>query len=80
MPSSLQLQGKPENFQAAQEALLKRAKANSDAQLGQYDPSNETAEAGERTYEKGYKVGGAEGVRGEWGLGLRWGRRGLAVC
>jgi fructose-bisphosphate aldolase class I len=51
------LQGKPENFQAAQEALLKRAKANSDAQLGQYDPSNEAAEAGERTYEKGYKVG-----------------------
>jgi len=48
-------QGKPENIKAAQEALLKRAKANSDAQLGQYDPSNESAEAGERTYEKGYK-------------------------
>lgn len=45
-------QGKPENFQAAQEALLKRAKANSDAQLGQYDPANESAEAAQRTYEK----------------------------
>lgn len=50
-------QGKPENLKAAQDALLKRAKANSDAQLGQYDPSNESADAGERTYEKGYKVG-----------------------
>jgi fructose-bisphosphate aldolase class I len=48
-------QGKPENMKAAQDALLKRAKANSDAQLGQYDPSNESADAGERTYEKGYK-------------------------
>ncbi|WIA09821.1 hypothetical protein OEZ85_009196 [Tetradesmus obliquus] len=48
-------QGKPENFKAGQEALLKRAKANSLAQMGQYDPSNESAEAAERTYEKGYK-------------------------
>jgi len=48
-------QGKPENLKLAQEALLKRARANSDAQLGQYDPSNESADAGERTYEKGYK-------------------------
>jgi fructose-bisphosphate aldolase class I len=48
-------QGKPENLQVAQEALLKRAKANSDAQLGQYNPANESADAGERTYEKGYK-------------------------
>jgi fructose-bisphosphate aldolase class I len=48
-------QGKPENLKAAQDALLKRAKANSDAQLGQYDPSNESADAGQRTYEKGYK-------------------------
>jgi len=48
-------QGKPENAKAAQEALLKRAKANSDAQLGKYDPSNESADAGQRTYEKGYK-------------------------
>ena len=36
------------------QALLKRAKANSQAQLGQYDPSTESSEAGERTYEKGY--------------------------
>jgi fructose-bisphosphate aldolase class I len=48
-------QGKPENMKAAQEALLKRAKANSDAQLGKYDPSNESADAAQRTYEKGYK-------------------------
>jgi fructose-bisphosphate aldolase class I len=55
------LQGKPENLKAAQDALLKRAKANSDAQLGQYDPSNESSDAGQRTYEKGYKVRGPEG-------------------
>lgn len=48
-------QGKPENAKAGQEALLKRAKANSDAQLGKYDASGESAAAGERTYEKGYK-------------------------
>eukprot|EP00878_Enallax_costatus_P000073 GHUV01000097.1.p1 GENE.GHUV01000097.1~~GHUV01000097.1.p1 ORF type:complete len:378 (+),score=108.71 GHUV01000097.1:139-1272(+) len=48
-------QGKPENMKAGQDALLKRAKANSDAQLGQYDPSNESADASQRTYEKGYK-------------------------
>lgn len=36
------------------QALMKRAKANSTAQLGQYDPSTESSEAGERTYEKGY--------------------------
>eukprot|EP00882_Tetradesmus_deserticola_P000012 GHRQ01000013.1.p1 GENE.GHRQ01000013.1~~GHRQ01000013.1.p1 ORF type:complete len:419 (+),score=191.25 GHRQ01000013.1:124-1257(+) len=48
-------QGKPENLQAGQEALLKRAKANSDAQQGKYDPSNESADASQRTYEKGYK-------------------------
>jgi len=48
-------QGKPENKAAGQEALLKRAKANSEAQLGKYDPANESADAGERTYEKGYK-------------------------
>jgi fructose-bisphosphate aldolase class I len=47
-------QGDSNNVQAAQEALLKRAKANSQAQLGQYDASSESAEAGERTYEKGY--------------------------
>jgi fructose-bisphosphate aldolase class I len=48
-------QGKPENAEAAKQALLKRASANSAAQLGKYDPSNESAGAGERTYEKGYK-------------------------
>lgn len=48
-------QGKSENVKAAQEALLKRAKANSDAQLGKYDPSSESAEAGQKLYEKGYK-------------------------
>lgn len=48
-------QGKPENMKAGQEALLKRAKANSDAQLGKYDAAGESAAAGERTYEKGYK-------------------------
>lgn len=55
-PNQNPTQGKPENLKLAQEALLKRAKANSDAQLGQYNPANESAEAGERTYEKGYKV------------------------
>ena len=48
------VQGQPENKQVAQEALLKRAKANSQAQRGQYDPSTESKEAGERTFEKGY--------------------------
>lgn len=33
---------------------MKRAQANSQAQLGKYDPSSESSEAGERTYEKGY--------------------------
>ncbi len=47
-------QGDPANKAAAQESLIKRAKANSDAQLGKYDPSTEGAEAGERTFEKGY--------------------------
>jgi fructose-bisphosphate aldolase class I len=48
-------QGNPANKQAAQEALLTRAKANSDAQLGKYDPSNESADAGKSLYEAGYK-------------------------
>ncbi|GFH20479.1 uncharacterized protein HaLaN_17607, partial [Haematococcus lacustris] len=49
-------QGKPENVAAAQEALLKRAKANSEAQLGKYDPASEgTTEAAKSLYEKGYK-------------------------
>jgi hypothetical protein len=50
------LQGKPENVAKAQEALLKRAKANSDAQLGKYDPATEgSSEAAKSLYEKGYK-------------------------
>jgi fructose-bisphosphate aldolase class I len=48
-------QGRPENVAAAQEALLKRARANSTAQLGKYDPSKEDASAGEGMFEKGYK-------------------------
>jgi fructose-bisphosphate aldolase class I len=49
-------QGKPENVAKAQEALLKRAKANSDAQLGKYDPATEgSTEAAKSLYEKGYK-------------------------
>ncbi len=47
-------QGKPENVQAAQAALLKRAKANSDAQQGKYDASAEGKEAAEGMYQKGY--------------------------
>jgi fructose-bisphosphate aldolase class I len=47
--------GDAKNNQAGQEALLVRAKANSDAQLGKYDPSTESAEAGKSLYEKGYK-------------------------
>ena len=49
-------QGKPENVAKAQEARLKRAKANSDAQLGKYDPATEgSTEAAKSLYEKGYK-------------------------
>jgi hypothetical protein len=47
-------QGKPENVQISQEALLKRAKANSLAQQGKYDASGEGKEAGAGMYEKGY--------------------------
>ena len=46
------MQGEEKNLAAAQQALLKRAKANSMAQLGKYDPSLESADAGERTFEK----------------------------
>jgi len=49
-------QGKPENIAKAQEALLKRAKANSDAQLGKYDAAADgSSEAAASLYEKGYK-------------------------
>jgi len=47
-------QGEPANVEAGQKALLKRAAANSAAQLGKYDPSQEDAAAGESTYEKNY--------------------------
>ncbi len=36
----------------AQESLLRRAKANSDAQLGKYSAEGESAEAGKGMYEK----------------------------
>lgn len=48
-------QGDEKNEQAAQEALLKRARANSMAQLGKYDPSDESAEAAKGMFEKNYK-------------------------
>jgi len=47
--------GEEGNVEVAQQALLKRAKANSEAQLGKYDPSNESAEAAQGMFEKGYK-------------------------
>jgi fructose-bisphosphate aldolase class I len=47
-------QGEDANVKAAQDALLKRAKANSMAQLGKYDSSIEDASADQRTFEKGY--------------------------
>jgi len=48
--------GKPENVKKAQDALIARAKANSLAQQGKYDPSSEgNAEAAKSMYEKGYK-------------------------
>ncbi|KAG7669094.1 hypothetical protein Ndes2526B_g00821 [Nannochloris sp. 'desiccata'] len=46
--------GEEGNFKAAQEALIGRAKANSDAQLGKYSGAGESAEAGKGMYEKGY--------------------------
>lgn len=46
--------GKAENVQAAQAALLKRAKANSEAQMGKYDPSQESKTAAEGMFQKGY--------------------------
>jgi fructose-bisphosphate aldolase class I len=47
--------GEEGQFKAAQEALLKRAKANSDAQLGKYDPANEGKEASEGMFVANYK-------------------------
>merc|ERR1712159_943899 len=47
-------QGKADNVKQAQEALLKRAKANSQAQLGKYTPEGEDKAAAEGMYQKGY--------------------------
>lgn len=47
-------QGKDESRDAAQAALLRRAKANSEAQLGKYTPEGEDASAAQGMYEKGY--------------------------
>ncbi|CAA0827687.1 Probable fructose-bisphosphate aldolase 2-chloroplastic [Striga hermonthica] len=46
--------GRPENVQAAQEALLIRAKANSLAQLGKYTGEGESEEAKKGMFVKGY--------------------------
>ncbi|KAL9173878.1 hypothetical protein ABFS82_02G017700 [Erythranthe guttata] len=46
--------GLPENVQAAQEALLVRAKANSLAQLGKYTGEGESEEAKKGMFVKGY--------------------------
>jgi len=47
-------QGQESNVKAAQEALMRRAKANSDAQLGKYSPEGEDESAAKGMYEKGY--------------------------
>ncbi|KAL6011534.1 Fructose-bisphosphate aldolase 3, chloroplastic [Asimina triloba] len=47
-------QGRPENVEAAQKALLVRAKANSLAQLGQYTSEGESDEAKKGMFVKGY--------------------------
>merc|ERR1711939_247507 len=47
-------QGQDANKEAAQTALVGRAKANSLAQLGKYDASGEAASAGQGMFEKGY--------------------------
>ena len=48
------VQGNDDNRQSAQEALLRRAKANSEAQLGKYTPEGEDKSAAEGMYEAGY--------------------------
>ena len=61
--------GEEANVQIAQEALLKRASANSAAQLGKYDPSGESAEAAKGMFEKGYQVRvlpACTGAAGAW--------------
>lgn len=47
-------QGQPENVEAAQKALLIRAKANSVAQLGHYSAHGEDEEAKKGMFQKGY--------------------------
>ncbi|GMN38666.1 hypothetical protein TIFTF001_007898 [Ficus carica] len=47
-------QGRPENVDAAQKALLVRAKANSIAQLGKYSAKGESEEAKKGMFVKGY--------------------------
>ncbi|KAI3834918.1 hypothetical protein MKW98_016031 [Papaver atlanticum] len=47
-------QGRPENIEAAQKALLIRAKANSLAQLGRYSAAGENEEAKKGMFVKGY--------------------------
>lgn len=46
--------GQPENFEAAQRALLIRAKANSLAQMGKYSADGEAEEAKQGMFVKGY--------------------------
>ncbi|PSC74433.1 putative fructose-bisphosphate aldolase chloroplastic [Micractinium conductrix] len=46
--------GEEGNVEAAQAMLLKRAKANSDAQQGKYTADGESAEAAKGMFEKGY--------------------------
>jgi fructose-bisphosphate aldolase class I len=46
--------GQPENVEAAQKALLVRAKANSLAQLGKYSAEGEAEEAKKGMFVKGY--------------------------
>lgn len=47
--------GKSENVKAAQEALLARARANSQANLGKYKAGSEKSLDAMGTFEKGYK-------------------------
>lgn len=46
--------GKDENIEAAQQALLVRAKANSDAVLGQYQSTGDAGDAGESLIVRNY--------------------------
>merc|ERR1712154_130800 len=46
--------GKKENVKAAQDALIVRAKANSEAQLGKYSGDAATEDSKKTLYEKGY--------------------------